>query len=348
MKKAMNMVHVYRATAVAHGSVCSIAPMPTVKEIIQASREEMALEECMLSCEVTFFETVDKMNLNEKVDLVFGFFDTRNRNQVGEKELEVGLSKLRSFTSNKAEYPAAAMLVEIFASRRGGDLTRDDFESLIDGLAASSIDCTFKDTCQLLLKSMLFMETSLSVMEATVASISGQARCNAKEVIEEARLVLLFNALDESQSGHVLLQDLVKALFRLTENMWHLERQSLLLLQAPKLRKLDYELFTEVILNVSEYFSERTIDAVGNEITLALATQDIDDDEINHLFVSGNPFNDSASTMGSIDSIDSGDNSQILDRSMADSFASFGAFRMPISWTWLESAETKGLMHANK
>jgi hypothetical protein len=324
--------------------------MPTIKDIVRSSKEEMALEEGILACEVTFFETVDRMNLEEKADLVFRFLNTRRRNEIGEKEIEAALIKLRAFTANKTEYPSAALLVEIFASRRGGDLIRDDLESVIDGLAASSIDCSFEDMCQLLLKSMLFMETSPSVMEATVASISGQAPCNDSEVIEEARLVLLFNALDESQNGYVLLRDVVKALFRLTENMGALERQTLLMLQDPTFRKLDHELFSEVILNVSEYFSEHTIDAVANEITLALATRDSNDDEVKHLFVSDNPFNDSACTMGSFDSSlhsSAGDNSQVGDRSLADSFASYGAFRMPISGTWLESVKTKGIMHAN-
>ena len=302
LNKAVNTVALYRATAAALGSINALEPAANIEDAVRATKEQMALEVGMLSWESLFHKTVDTMKREEKADLVFSFLDTNNRNHIGIAELEAGLETLRAASKN--DYPPAASLVEIFTSRRKGDLSRDDFESVIDGLAASSIDCTFEDMCQLLLHCMLFTKSASSIVEETVISIAGQSRYKVDEAIAEARMVLLFNAMDETHCGYVNLEDLSKALFRVTEKIESIqERELLLMLQYRNLRKLDFELFSEHIMDVAESFPGTNVNDLANEITLELCTRDISDEEIKQ-FVDADQFNDSVSTFGSVDSPD--------------------------------------------
>ena len=275
LAKAANMVALYRATVAGLWSINALEPAAyteepeaNIKEVVRATKDKMTLEVGMRSWEIIFHKTVDTMKREEKADLVFSFLDTHNRNHIGIAELEIGLEKLRAAAKN--DYPPAATLVEIFASRRKG-LSRDDFESVIDGLVASSVDCTFEDMCQFLLHCMLFTKSASSILNETVISIAGKSRFKFDEAIVEARMVLLFNAMDETHCGYVYLEDISKALFRLTEKMSVQERESLLVLRYRKLRKLDFELFSEHILDVAESFPGTNVIDIANEITLTLS-----------------------------------------------------------------------------
>jgi hypothetical protein len=179
---------------------------------------------------------------------------------------------------------------------------------LIEGLAAASIDCSFEDICHLLLHRSFFRKSGSSIVEETVRSIAGQSRYKVDEAIAEARLVLLFKALDVDNRGTVQARDISKALIPLVEKVSDVERESLLKLRYSNLRKLDYELFSEHIMDIVTCLPGMSVNELANELTVAMtASEDIDDPI----------FNDSSSSVGSIGSLDS------LDLRRSDSSSSF-------------------------
>jgi hypothetical protein len=291
---------------VALESTSAIVPQASVQAMVQATKDQMLLEYGVLSYEISFHSVVDTMKRDEQADLVFSCFGIRKRNEIGIEELDVGLQQLRA--ASKHDYPSAHTLVETFASRRRGDLIREDFEPLIEGLAASSINCSFEDMCHLLLQHSYFRKSGSSIVEETVRSIAGQSRYKVDEAITEARLVLLFKAMDVDNGGAVQVREVSKALSPLIEKVSDIERESLLTLRYRVLRKLDYELFSEHIMDVFECLSGVSINELANELTVGMTSGD-DIDDANLL--------DSSSSLGSIGSLES------LDFRRSDSSSSF-------------------------
>jgi Ca2+-binding EF-hand superfamily protein len=221
-----------------------------------------------------------------KTQLVFGLIDTKHLNRIGEAELEDTLTRLKkNLPPNASSIPRAKSLIEIFATTTSNDLAQDQFESVIEGLAASSIDCSFDDMCNLLLISLLFSDSGMHVLQEVVKSVAGKSSCDLEEAMSEARMMILFDAMDEEQEGYVYLKDLIKSLYRLTEDMGNLEQESIFMLREKSLRRLDYELFCEVLSTVLEGI-HRTVDDVADELTLSISSGSIGDEEIKHLLLS--------------------------------------------------------------
>ena len=288
MAKASHCAALYRATAVAYSSVSAKSKnMPfCVKDIVKSSKQLLALEEGLLSCKVAFLKAVDSLKACEKTQLVFGLIDTKHLNRIGEAELEDALTRLKKNSPpNSSSIPSAKSLIEIFATTTSNDLTQDEFESVIEGLAASSIDCSFDDMCHLLLISLLFSDSGVHVMQEVVNSVAGKSSCDREEAMCEARLMILFDAMDEEQEGYVYLKDLIKSFYRLTEDMGNLEQESIFMLREKSLRRLDYELFCEVLSSVLEGI-HRTVDDVADELTVSISSGSIGDEEIKHLLLS--------------------------------------------------------------
>lgn len=297
------MASLYRATASAlETASVTDSKANTFEHVLRDARNQMTLEKGLLSHQINFQNLVDTMKREEQAEVVFTAFCPRNKNHMEAAELEIGLQHLRA--TSKPDFPSGEELVAVFATTKNGNLRLDDFASVLDGLAALSRDCTFEEMCQLLLHHLVFSKTGCDFIAATVTSIAGQSRFKIDDAITEARLLLLYKAMSQGSTEMVPVKNVLKALFSFIHRIGEVERQSLLDLNCWNLRKIDYELFSEHIVDVVSCVPGSSVDDLIKEMTLAICRGEINDDDIND-FVKGKGF-DSSSSSGSwsIDSFD--------------------------------------------
>ncbi len=294
------MASLYRATAAALEYVSKPQEAKAIEDVVRVAKDQMTLEKGLLSFQISFHDLVDTMKREEQADVVFSSFHPRHRNRIEAVELEVGLKHLRM--ASKREYPPGEELVQVFATSRNGNLRREDFASVLDGLAALSRDCTFEVMCHLLLHYMVFSKSGGNMIAETVTSIAGQSRFKVDDAIIEARLLLLYKAMSQGTAEMVPVRDVMKALSPVMQRIGTTERQLVLDLRCWDLRQLDYELFSDHIMGVASCIPGSSVDDVIREMTVAICIGGISDDDLVD-FSNMNLF-DCSSSCGSLDSFE--------------------------------------------
>jgi hypothetical protein len=298
IKLAAHHIALYEVIAVAMESVSSMAkPITTLHDAVKASTTQMTLEHGLFYHQIRFHKLIDIMKREEKAQIVFTAFDIHDRKVIGVHDLEAGLRHCRLISS--CAYPPAEELLQVFASQRNGALTSSDFENLIDGLAASSRDCDYDDMCHLLLHSALFTKTGGEIVRDTVLSIAGQSKYRIEDAIYEARLILLFRAMDDECSGHVMVDKFLTLLDSCRPEI------SSGRVTYRNFRKLDYEMFSEIIIELSVHCSTGGgIKDVLNDMTIALCNFE-DEEKIPECGFAMERLQDSSSSIGTCDSLSS-------------------------------------------
>ncbi|KAI2504392.1 hypothetical protein MHU86_4985 [Fragilaria crotonensis] len=301
MKEATHLASLYRATAAALESVSSTEEAKTIEDILRDAKDQMTLEKGLLSYQISFHKLIDTMKREEQADVVFSSFQPRHRNRIEAAELEVGLKHLR--ITSKRDYPPGEDLVKVFATSRNGDLRREDFASVLDGLAALSRDCTFEVMCHLLLHYLVFSKSGGDMILETVTSIAGRSRFKIDDAITEARLLLLYKAMSNGTTEMVPVRDVLRALSPVIQKIGETERQLVLALRCWDLRQLDYELFSDHIMGAASCIPGCTVDGLIKEMTVAIYIGEPSVDDLID-FSNYNQF-DSSSSCGSLDSFES-------------------------------------------
>jgi hypothetical protein len=298
IKLAANHVALYEVIAIALESVSAMAkPITTLHDAVKAATTQMTLEHSLFSHQISFHNLIDIMKRDEKAQIVFTAFDIHDRKSIGVDDLEVGLRHCRLISS--CTYPTAEELIQVFASHTNGNLTSSDFENLIDGLAASSRDCNYDDMCHLLLHSALFTKTGGEIVRDTVLSIAGQSKYRIEDAIYEARLILLFRAMDEECSGHVMVDKFMSVLDSCRPEI------SSGRVTYRNFRKLDYEMFSENMVELSVHCTTGGgIKDVLNDMTIALCAIEIAD-KVPECGSVAERLQDSLSSIGTCDSLSS-------------------------------------------
>ena len=286
-----------RAAAVALASIdTGLAMIPHCEGLNQfnrLSKERRAMEIGMLEIEHEFLDDLENIDPEERTHLLFETLDLKGRGAIGLEELTVSFRKLKYFAAIRL--PSPEVVVETFASTTRGDLNLQDFSFFLDGLCASSVDCTLEQLSTVMIANFVFLQDSTNngknasrngreFLHRVVNSILVPQDGPAPHVtdhqfamaVHEARLMILFQAMMENDGSEVIQSSAIfKHLFRLASDIGHaIESQAIAVLQEKHLQSLDYEMFSdlmnELVKSVQYANMDTGIHEISNAMTLSL------------------------------------------------------------------------------
>lgn len=303
-RQAFNLLALRRAAAVAAASSSAIItnnPRLPIEDFVRLSRQRIELEECLTAAEQAFIDKmVLEMHHQEMVRTVFELMDLDDSGTVDVVELAEGLRKMNDLNAIAEVLPLAEKTMETYSSETNKDqLTMADLHDFLLRLC-ETMDCTFSELAQLIVSKIAFSESGRALLQDAVSALANPAADDQEtlddfdDAVVEARLILVFDLLDDFQTGQISFKEVVKHLSRFTlKAMNPTQRQVLLMVNENQDTTIDYAEFSELILNVVASFDEPVeFHEIADAITLSACRQDITDDDIRDLFVDREAFRD--------------------------------------------------------
>lgn len=183
---------------------------------------------------------------------------------------------------------AAVLSIHAFDADGDGNMDIHEFADFVEDLV-HSLRCNFEDLAQFLTLRVAFADSGSSVLDDAIVALVQDSTSeipsveNFNDAVVEVRMMLLFQMMDWKGSGTVIFEDVVKSLFRVTNNMDEIPRKTLLMC-AENNRKLDFTQFMSLILSVVAAGSLNFHD-VANAMTLSVCKNDVTRTDLSDLFV---------------------------------------------------------------
>ena len=290
-KEATRQMAIRHAAAVAASS-CEkmLEAADHTSEMVHLQRQLIEFQMCLRTSELAFLDVLDRMNDNLKLEILFELFDNDCSGEVSVVEMALCLQKLDKSKSFNESVHAAIL------SRTAFDVNEDGMMDLLEfGLfltdIVTSLECSFGDLAQLIVMRIAFDDHGTSVLEAGIVALiqdSSDALSNSQKynsAIMEVRMLLLFQALADQETGLVPFQDVVQATVNATKDMDEAPRRALLLCDDRNVeRTLDYDQFSELLLNVVAA-GNLVFHDVANSMTLAICNGDGTKVDLSTLFL---------------------------------------------------------------
>lgn len=292
--EGMNHLAIRRAVSVASASLQTKISQYTSfdEKCIQLACQKVELDACLLESELIFLDKLKAMNEEEVIDTLFELFDKDGSGTVDIRELAEGLRKLNKMTALNATLKLAEKTISDFDDSVDGLLNKEEFSVFLYSLK-SAIGCSFDDLAQLMVMRLAFAVGGNKILEESVDDLINTDKCHVTSIasfndaVNEARMILIFLMLDFEQTGIICFNFVVKHIFKFSHGMEELKRQLLLAMDPTQYRPLNYEQFSELMLNLIAAFSRNVdFDDVANAMTLSVARSDLTDEDMKELFVS--------------------------------------------------------------
>lgn len=306
--EAMSQLAIRRAAIVASASLQSKINQYTNfdEECVRLVTQKIELDSCLLESQLIFLDKLNEMNRQEKVDSIFDLFDKDASGFVDVQELAEGLRKLNKLRALNEMIALADQTISEFDNRvDDGMLDKEEFGSFLDTLSFT-IRCDFDDLAYLMVMRIAFTENGTSILENAIGNLVASKKCQVTSIetfndaLNEARMNIVFHMLDLERTGYLNFGFVVKHVFRFSQGMEGLKRHVLLAIDPNHHRTMNYEQFSELMLNLIASFPNYVdFHDIANSMTLSLARADVTDEDMKELFITNIVFED-ANTSDSV------------------------------------------------
>jgi Ca2+-binding EF-hand superfamily protein len=284
-RQAMQILSYRNAAAVALGSTKSLISSlisSNVKDHSSLAREARELESHILLAEHTFLDKVTtEMNENDKREFLYDLLD-KDGNGVDFQEL---LNSLRNFKDLKAIKSIVSTMENLLGAYKRR-LSFEEFEDVLTKVSYAT-DSSTGGLSQVIIQFVTF-QSGRAILENYVQNLKNERDTEDLFMrrVYQARMLILFDALDYYHNGRVLRKDVVKHLSRVADHGLDLtQRRGLLAVDSKEKRQLKFIEFIELL----ESILQSTIQPIYfhnllNAMTLSICDQNISDSAIQSLF----------------------------------------------------------------
>lgn len=307
--EAIGQLAIRRAAIVASASLQSKINQYTSfdEEWVRLVTQKMELDCCLLESQHIFLDKLKEMNHQEKVDSIFDLFDKDASGVVDIQELAEGLRKLNKLNALNEMIDLADQTISGFDNGlNDGMLDKEEFSAFLETLSLT-MRCDFDDLTHLMVMRIAFSENGNSILEEAISDLETRQKCHVTSIetfndaLNEARMTIIFHMLDSERTGYLNFVLVVKHVFHFSQGMEALKRQILLAVDPSHHRMLNYEQFSEFMLNLIAAFPKYVdFHDIANSMTLSHARADVTDEDLRELFITENLFED-ADTSGSVE-----------------------------------------------
>ena len=295
-REAFNLLALRRAAAVAAASSASMIqknPHLPVRDFVRLSRQRIELDQCLHAAEDAFLDKLAfEMHQDEMVRSVFDLLDVDGSGTLSVWELAEGIRRMNDLNAIAEVMPLAEKAMSTYVDNNTTANTGEQgmgVQQLGEFLKrlAQTMGCTFLELTQLIVAKVAFGDSGRVLLEQAVMALDDQANDSIgrfDDAVVEARLILVYDILDDEHKGTIPLKEVVKHLFRFTEAMKKDQRQ--VLLMANDQKQIDFAEFVELILNVVAFSEGSRFHEIADAMTLSACRQDVTDNDIRELLLS--------------------------------------------------------------
>ena len=285
---------------------------PEIKDYVKLSRDRINLEMDILKAQADFLHIFSvELSLNQQMQFLFDCIDTDGSGTINLIEFQEGLKRVRQPHLDVINelVPLVMRNSEFFGDDAEAGLRYKEFAALLREHCYDSAS-PLNELLELLVCQISFGKTTgRCVLEELVRFIVGDRQASQNDfdlAVEEARTMLVFDVLDHYRDGKVPFRDIVKHVFRFSDErgMKRSQRDVLLMLDQDDSNSMEYEDFSDFLQNVRlSCETTTTIHEICNAMTISLCQQDVKDEDMEHLFVNEQCFEDlSIMTSSTVDS----------------------------------------------
>ena len=299
--QAQHLLAVRRAALVASSSLDAILASDNiqVRDFVRMSKDHINLEMDILNAQADFLRIFSiELSLNQQMHMLFDCIDTDGSGTIDLTEFRNGLNKVQQQHLDVINelIPLVERNKEFFGENAELGLRYKEFAALLREHCYDSAS-PLNDLLELLVCQISFGNTSgRAVLEEVVRLLVGNRQASQEDfhrAVEEARMMLVFDVLDHYQEGRVPFRDIVKHVFRFSDErkMERSQRDILLMVEQDDNCCMEYEDFSEFLQNVRlSCTTTTTIHEICNAMTISVCKQDVTEDDMQHLFVNGQSF----------------------------------------------------------
>jgi Ca2+-binding EF-hand superfamily protein len=302
-RNSMNILAARNAAAVALGSTNSMITSLRSSDIVKyvsLATQAREFEQHILISEQSFLDKVVlEMDSFEKVGLIYDLLDT-DGNGVDAEDVYQIFEQIQGLKAIESILSAVKIAMEELAldydeeNDIPGLLTEQDFSMLLDLICEIS-KSKISDLVQIIICNRIF-QNGRAIIENMLSNLDCMVDSSEEfdKHVLQARMLIVYHALDYNQSGRVQFADFVKHVSRFTTHSLNpTERNILLMVEQEDERQLKFGEFTEVVGNIlSAATYPMHFHELANAMSMSICRQDVTNDDIQDLFLKLDQFED--------------------------------------------------------
>jgi Ca2+-binding EF-hand superfamily protein len=279
--EAAHILSVKRAASVALFSTkAKIFSCNSTTSYVRLTKEANELATFVLDSDLSFWAQLDIMNEKEQKMTAFELFDRDCDGEINMKELALGLKRLSHNNILDNTIYNAPLVMRKYCKQNAKQMNFGEFALFLEELQ-SKLQATFQQICALTVCKICFCETGKEILTEAlnnmlVMEISEMDPEAVFEAISEVRMMVLFGLFQPDHSGSIPFKDVVKHLLHHRSVMDNLQTEVLYMLDRDSERRMDYDHFAELLINVSMAFPEINVTDLADSITLSVIRADHD------------------------------------------------------------------------
>lgn len=247
----------------------------SVSQFVSQTRKNLELQMAALEAQLDMVDELEKMKLEEKLDLLYSLLDKDKDGSIDAKELAEGLRKRNIDLSFLDAIEKSIELVAMYDEDGDAVLDRGEFEHFVEKMVVE-LSATVDEFCEFLVYQLLFGEANDSGDEDyDMDNIKDEVKERGQllDALHDPRMDSLFVLFDRNGDGSVSFKEVACGLYHLTKDMEESAKATtslLLMMDVDDKRVLVFEQFAKLILAVAAA-AETSFEEVANELTLALS-----------------------------------------------------------------------------
>lgn len=250
-----------------------------VSQFVSQTKKTIELQMAALQAQLDLVNELEKMKLNEKLDLLYSLLDRDEDGTIDASELAAGLRKRNMGLSFADAIDKSIDLVAIYDEDGDAVLNREEFQHFTDKLVVE-LDATVDEFCEFLVYQILFSDVDgkeggdHGEMDVEELKSEVKQRGRLLDALHDPRMESLFVLFDKNGDGTVSFKEVACGLYHLTKDMEESAKattQLLLLMDKDDTRLLPFEQFAKLVLAIAAS-AGASFEDVANDLTLALSS----------------------------------------------------------------------------
>ena len=250
-----------------------------VSHFVEQTKKNIELQMAALQAQLDMVNELEKMKMEEKLDLLYFLLDKDGDGTIDARELAEGLRKRNVGLTFADAIEKSVDLVAIYDEDGDAVLNREEFEHFTDKMVVE-LDATVDEFCEFLCYQILFSDVDGKNEEDEDDFDIDELKHEVKErgqlldALHDPRMESLFVLFDRNGDGTVSFKEVACGLYHLTKNMEESAKattQLLLMMDKDDKRLLPFEQFAKLVLAISAAAGS-TFEDVANDLTLAMSS----------------------------------------------------------------------------
>jgi Ca2+-binding EF-hand superfamily protein len=254
-----------------------------VSQFVSQTKKNLELQMAAIQAQLDMVNELTKMNMEEKLDLLYTLLDKDGDGTIDAKELADGLRKRNDGLSFTDSIQKSIEMIAIYDDDGDAELNREEFQHFVERMV-SELNATFDEFAEFLVYQILFSEKDEDEEhDVDIEKLKEEVRERGQllDTLSDPRMMSLFVLFDKDGDSTVDFKEVACGLYHLTKSMEESAKATtglLLMMDKDDKRVLGYEQFAKLILAIAAA-ANSSFDEVADDLTLALTSEDAELDE---------------------------------------------------------------------